>query len=115
MIKGLLQEGGVPSLVQATGIDGRTLGYGTLFRTSHRVLVRSEHAEVARRLLAEIGEAEAEAKAEDWDSTANAEHLANASGRGPRNYGLVGGYARIFFWSLLSFGVVTGIYFLLHG
>ena len=56
-----------------------------------------------------------EAKAEDWDSTANAEHLADASGRGPRNYGLVGGYARIFFWSFLSFGVVTGIYFLLHG
>jgi hypothetical protein len=113
MIKGLLWEGGVPSLVQATGIDGPTLGYGTLFRTSHRVLVRSEHAEVARRLLAEIGEGEAEG--EDWESTANAEHLADASGRGPRNYGLIGGYARIFFWSFLSFGVVTGIYFLLHG
>jgi hypothetical protein len=42
--------------------------------------------------------------------TANAGHLADAEGRGPRNYGLIGAYARIWFWSLGALGVTFGVF-----
>jgi hypothetical protein len=50
-------------------------------------------------------EEEPEVEIEDL---ANARHLDRAAGRGPRNYGLVGAYARIWFWSLFAFGLPSG-------
>jgi hypothetical protein len=71
-------------------------------------MVRAEHADAARRLLAGIG-MEVEL---DVDGVANAAYLDEARGRGPRSYGLIGAYARIWFWSLAVLAVTFGIFLL---
>jgi hypothetical protein len=74
-------------------------------------MVHANRAEEARALLAEtLVEDEGEA----WPEIANARHLENASGRKPRNYGLVGAYARIYLWSLAALAVAFGIFLLLR-
>lgn len=100
MIQGLLESSGIPSVLQHTGVDGPLLGIGWLNPGggSRRVLVRASQSEEARALLAEtLGEAEQE----NWAETANAAYLEEeTAGRKPRNYGLVGAYARAWTWSL---------------
>lgn len=51
---------------------------------------------------------------EEPEERANARHLDRAAGRGPRNYGLVGAYARIWLWSLAAFGVAFGLFLLIR-
>ncbi len=50
---------------------------------SRRVMVRATEAEKARALLVEDEEAA-------WPEIANAKHLEDTGGRGPRGYGLAG-------------------------
>jgi Putative prokaryotic signal transducing protein len=111
MIQGLLDNGSIPSALQALGVNGPQLGYGVLVTDPQRVMVRADQAEQARALLAEtLVEDEQEA----WPEIANARHLEEAGGRKPRGYGLVGAYARIYLW---SFGIVAtafGIFLLLR-
>lgn len=111
LLRGLLEDAGIPCMVRPSGVDGSQLGFGLL--TEHggpqQVLVHAARLEEARALLAEALAADED----DWAETANAQHLEDAlPGRGPRNYGLIGAYARIYFWSLLAMGVIAGIYFL---
>ncbi len=108
MVQGLLDSEGVPSLLQATGVNGPQLGVGLLPRSPQRVMVRAEHADLARRLLAGTG-AEGDF---DVDELANAAYLDQARGREPRSYGVVGAYARIWFWSFTAFAVAFGIFLL---
>jgi hypothetical protein len=108
MVQGLLESEGVPSLLQATGINGPQLGVGLSPRSPQRVMVRAEHAERARSLLAGTGLE----KDLEVDGLANAAYLDEARGRGPRNYGVIGAYARIWFWSLTVLAVVFGVFLL---
>lgn len=108
MVQGLLESEGVPSMLQATGVNGPQLGVGLSPRSPQRVMVRAEHADLARRLLGETGTEEDL----DVDEIANAAYLDEARGRGPRNYGLIGAYTRIWLWSFAVLAVTFGIFML---
>lgn len=108
MVQGLLESEGVPSMLQATGVNGPQLGVGLSPQSPQRVMVRAEHADLARRLLAETG-AEEDL---DVDGLANAAYLDEARGRGPRSHGVIGAYARIWFWSFVALALAFGIFLL---
>jgi hypothetical protein len=111
MIQGLLEDGGIPSLLRPVGVDGPKLGIGLLPPGSQRIMVRQSQADAARRLLAEtLVEEGPEAEVE----IASAGHLEDAKGRGPRSYGLLGAYARIWLWSLGVMGLAFGVFLLLR-
>jgi hypothetical protein len=112
MIQSLLKNEGIPSLMQALGVNGPQLGFGTLPNDPQRILVRASQAERARALLADTPAAvgqEALPEPLDVDSPEN------TGGRKPRSYGLVGGYARIYLWSFGITALAFGIFLLLHG
>jgi hypothetical protein len=106
MIQGLLRTGSIASILQPTGINGPALGIGLLPPGGQRVMVRASQADAARYLLAETT-AEKGLGAEEL---ANAAYLDGAQGRGPRNYGLIGAYARIWLWSLAALGAAFGVF-----
>jgi hypothetical protein len=112
MIQGLLENAGVPSALQALGVEGLQLGFGTLPRNPQRVMVDSSQAEKARALLTETL---IEDEQDTLPQPANASFLEEADGRKPRNYGLAGGYARIYLWSFGIMALAFGIFLLLHG
>jgi hypothetical protein len=109
MIEGLLRGAGIHCLLQPTGVDGPTLGIGLLPPGRLRVMVHASEADAARSLLAE---ALVEVAQEAMPEIANARHLDDAMGRKPRNYGLIGAYARIWFWSLGAMGIAFGVFLL---
>lgn len=113
MIQGLLENAGIPSALQPIGIDGPQLGIGALNPGggSRRVVVRADRAEEARALLAEILVEDEEA----WPEPINARHLDASRGHRRRDFGLVGGYARIYLWSFGLMAVAFGIFLLLRG
>jgi hypothetical protein len=117
MIHGLLENAGIPSLLEQEGlnVDGPQLGFG--LATSgfgggpRRVMVHANRADEARALLAEtLVEDEDEAMPE----IANAGYLEDAGGGRARNYGVVGGYARALFWSLVIIGAAFAVFLLLR-
>lgn len=108
VIRGLLRNGDIPSILQSSGIDGPTVGIGLLPRGTQRVMVRASQADAARRLLVET----TTEKDLELDELANAAYLDDAKGKGPRSYGLVGAYARIWFWSLAALAVAFGVFLL---
>lgn len=108
MARGLLENGGIASILEPIGINGPQLGVGLLPHSPQRVMVRASEADAARRLLAEVGVAEDLGAAEP----ANAAYLEEGQGRGPRGYGLVGAYARIWLWSFAAFAVAFGVFLL---
>jgi Putative prokaryotic signal transducing protein len=111
MVQGLLDNGSIPSVLHALGVNGPQLGYGALVTNPQRVMVRADQVEQARTLLAEtLVEDEKEA----WPEIANARHLEDASGRKSRGYGLVGAYARIYIWSFGILAAAFGIFLLLR-
>jgi hypothetical protein len=117
MIHGLLENAGIPSLLEQEGlnVDGPQLGFGLATRGfgggPQRVMVHANRAEQARVLLAET-------RVEDEEGAlpevANAEYLEDDGGGRARNYGVVGGYARAMLWSLGIMGVAFGIFLLLR-
>lgn len=94
MIQALLEQNGIPSLQEQVGPSGRQVGSGVLSPGgSRRVMVHEHRAEKARAILVE---AEADGEREAPESV-NARYIEEAQGgRGPRNYGLIGAYVRIF-------------------
>lgn len=112
IVRALLDERGVPSYLQPVGVVGTQVGTGLAPRTAQRIMVRADRAEEARRIIDEaLGEGERHAEPE----TANARYLERAAGgRGPRNYSLIGAYARILLWSAASFALVAAIFLLLR-
>lgn len=108
MVQGLLESEGIPSMLQATGVNGPQLGVGLSPRSPQRVMVRAEHADLARRLLDQVTPEENL----DVDELANAAYLGEARGRGPRSYGVIGAYARIWLWSFAVVAVTFGIFML---
>lgn len=108
MIQALLEGAGIPSLLQQVTPSGMLIGVGAMNPGggSRRVMVHAHRAEEARALLAE-GRAEGESEVPE---PANAEYLADARGRRPRSYGVVGGYARIYFWSFATMALAFGVF-----
>lgn len=112
MIQALLEQNEIPSLKQQVAPSGPRLGYGMLNPGggAQRVMVHAHRAEEARALLAgALAENESTAP-----EPVNADYLADAEGRGPRNYGLIGGYARIWLVSLTVLALAFGIFMLLR-
>jgi hypothetical protein len=113
MIQALLEENGIPSLQQQVTPSGPQLGYGLmgLGGGSRRIMVHAHRAEEARAL---VTGAMAESENEVPESV-NAQYLEEAQGgRGPRNYGLIGAYARIYLVSFVAMSAIAGSYFLLR-
>jgi hypothetical protein len=96
LIRGLLREEGIRSLARQTSINGPALGAGLLTRSSRRIYVRREDASAARTFLAET--MVEDPLAEEVPEPANADYLADATGRRPRDYSVLGAYARA--WSV---------------
>lgn len=117
MIHGLLENAGIPSLLEQEGlnVDGPQLGFGLATRGfgggPQRVMVHASRAEQARALLAETLVEDGE---EAMSETANAGYLEEASGGRARNYGVVGGYARALLWSLGIMVAAFGVFLLLR-
>lgn len=94
-IRGLLESVGIRSVQQQVGVNGPQLGYGLLTPGggSRRILVHPDDGEAANELLVETREDDLYEAPEP----VNARYLDKAQGRrGPRNYGVIGAYARIF-------------------
>jgi Putative prokaryotic signal transducing protein len=117
LIHGLLENAGIPSLLEQVGlnVDGPQLGFGLATRGfgggPQRVMVHANRAERARALLAETLVEDEEAVTPE---IANAEHLEDASGGRARSYGVAGAYARALFWSLGIMGAAFGAFLLLR-
>ncbi|HEX5929231.1 MAG TPA: DUF2007 domain-containing protein [Solirubrobacterales bacterium] len=111
MLRGLLEGEGIPSMVRAYGISGRVIAEPLLNPqgSAGSLLVRAEHAEQARALLAEMLVEDEEA---GWPETANARYLEEASGRRLRSYGWLGAYARIGAVSLIAMAAMFGAFLL---
>ncbi|HEU5105039.1 MAG TPA: DUF2007 domain-containing protein [Solirubrobacterales bacterium] len=115
MIQALLEQYEIPSLLQQVIPSGRQVGSLVLPPGgSQRVMVHAHRAEEARAILAEA-ETEGEQEAPE---PVNARYLEAAQGRrGPRSYGLLGAYLRIFAVSAAVIAlmmVVFGVYLLLR-
>lgn len=113
---GLLENAGIPSLLQQAGlsVDGPQLGFGLATRGfgggPQRVMVHARRAEEARALLAEtLVEEEA-----DRAGVANAGYLEEAEAGKARSYGVIGAYGRAMFWSLGGMAVAFGVFLLLR-
>ena len=108
MIQGLLEQHEIPSIQEQVGPGGRQLGSGLLNPSgTQRVMVHAHRAEEARAILAEA-ETEGEQEAPE---PVNARYLEAAEGRrGPRRYGLIGAYVRIFAVSAATIALMLLIY-----
>jgi hypothetical protein len=113
MIQGLLESAGIPSAVRQMGIDGPLVGIGLLNPGggSRRVMVRAGQAKAAQAALAE---ALVEDEQVDWDEFSGADEPGGSRWGKPRNYGLIGGYARIWFWSFTAMGLAFAVFLLLR-
>jgi hypothetical protein len=113
MIRGLLESAGIPSTVRQTGIDGPLLGFGLLNPGggSGRVMVRSGQAEAAQTVLAE---ALVEDEEVDWGQFSETDESGEKRWGKSRNYGLIGAYARIWFWSFTAMGLAFAVFLLLR-
>jgi hypothetical protein len=112
LMRGLLREEGIRSLAKQASINGPALGAGLLTRSSRRLYVRPEDAEAARKLLSET-------MVEDpleggVPEPANATYLADATGHKPRDYGLLGAYARAYVAAAIIFAAALAVFLLLH-
>lgn len=117
MINGLLENAGIPSLLEQEGlsVDGPQLGFGLATRGfgggPQRVMVHADRAAEARVLLAET-------LVEDEEGTrskvTSAEYLEDSDGGRARDYGVVGGYARAMLWSFGIMGAAFGLFLLLR-
>jgi Putative prokaryotic signal transducing protein len=118
MVHGLLENAGIPSLLEQEGlsVDGPQLGFGLATGGfgggPQRVMVHANRADEARALLAETLVADEEEAAPE---IANAGHLEESGGGRTRDYGVVGAYVRAIFWSLGAMGVALGAFLLLRG
>jgi len=111
MIQALLEEHEIPSLQQQVTPSGPQLGYGLLNPGggARRLMVRPEHADRARVLI-EATKAEEEQTAPE---TINARYLEEVeAGRGPRNYGVIGAYARAYLVAFAVFALFFVIWML---
>jgi hypothetical protein len=111
LIRGLLREEGIRSLAKQAALNGPSLGSGLLTSSPRRIYVVPEDAEAARKLLAETM---VEEPAEEIPEPANATYLADATGHKPRNYTVLGAYARAWIVGLAVLALVFVVLLLVH-
>lgn len=113
LMRGLLENAGIPSLLRPEVPDGPKLGFGLLNPGggSQQLMVRAEQAERARALL---GETLVEDEEATLPEPVNAEHLADARGRRLRDYGVVGAYARMLAVAFVVFVVAFAVFLLVR-
>jgi hypothetical protein len=110
MIQALLEQQEIPSLLEQVAPSGPQLGYGLMNPGggARRVMVHAANAERAR-VLVEATMAEQD----EVPEPVNAAYLEDAAGgRGPRNYGLIGAYARAFALSIGLLALVFALWML---
>jgi hypothetical protein len=112
LIRGLLREDGIRSLARQGGLEGGVGTSSLLTRSPRRIYVRPEDAERARTLLAET--MVEDPLAEEIPEPANAEYLADATGRRPRSYSVLGAYARAWLLAAAVFAVVLLVFLVLR-
>jgi hypothetical protein len=112
LMRGLLREEGIRSLAKQGSINGPALGAGLPTGSSRRIYVRPEDAEAARRLLSET--MVEDPLEEEVPEPANAAYLADATGRKPRDYGLLGAYARAWITALAVLALALVVFIVLH-
>jgi hypothetical protein len=111
LIQGLLEGGGIACILRPAGINGAMLGFGLLPRAAQRVMVRPERAQAARGLLYDSLFANEQDAAE---GLAGADNIEASRGRKPRSYGLLGGYARAWLFSVGAMAIVLAVFLLLR-
>ncbi len=111
MIQGLLDNGGIPSVLRALGINGPQLGIGLLPTNPQRVMVHADQAQEARALLAQTLVADEQGASAEIADVGGPEAL---GGSRPRGYGLLGAYARIYLWSFVAIAIAFGAFLLLR-
>jgi hypothetical protein len=113
LIRGLLRNEGIRSLAKQATINGPSLGAGLLTRSSRRIYVVDADAEAARTLLGET--MVEEPLEEEIPESANEQYLAEASGgHKPRDYSVLGAYARFYVVAALFFAAALVVFILLH-
>jgi hypothetical protein len=113
MVQALLEDNGIRSLQQKVSPSGPMLGHGALNPGggARRVMVHPGQAEEARALLVDVL---AENENEPPEPV-NARYLEDArGGHKPRSYGLIGAYARMFFWGFGLMALAFVIFMLLR-
>lgn len=112
MIQALLEQHAIPSVVQQVTPSGPQLGYGLMNPEggARRVMVHAENADRARTLV--------EARVAEQDEVpepVNAGYLEDAAGgRRPRNYSVIGAYARAFLVSVVVLALVFAVWLLVR-
>jgi len=112
LMRGLLREEGIRSLAKQGSINGPALGAGLLTRSTRRIYVRTEDAAAARKLLSET--MVEDPLADEIPEPANATHLADATGHKPRDYGVLGAYARGWTAALAILAIAFVVFLLLR-
>jgi hypothetical protein len=116
MIHGLLENAGIPSLLEPAGlnVDGPQLGFGLASQGfgggPQRVMVHAGRADEARALLEETLVEDDEESPE----VANTAYLEAANAGRARSYGVVGAYARAIPFSFAMIAVAFGAFLLLR-
>ena len=110
MIQALLEEHNIPSLVQQVTPSGPQLGYGLMNPGggARRVMVHADRADRARALVESTMVEE-----EGFPEPVNATYLEEAEGgRRPRNYGVIGAYARAYLVAMVAFALIFAVWML---
>jgi hypothetical protein len=112
LIRGLLREEKIRSMVRQASVGGGSLGTGLITHHPRRIYVRPEQAARAREL---IGEIMVEDPAEtEIPESANAEYLADAAGGKPRDYSVFGAYARAYIAAIVVLGLILIVFLVLR-
>lgn len=112
LIRGLLREEGIRSLAKQASVNGPGLGAGLLTRSPRRIYVRADDADASRRLLAET--MVEDPFEEEIPKPANAVYLADATGHEPRDYSVLGAYARGWLVALVVLALAFAAIMLIH-
>jgi hypothetical protein len=112
LIRGLLREAHIRSLAKQASLNGPALGAGLLTRSSRRIYVVPADAAAARKLLAET--MVEDPLEEEIPEPANAAYLEDANGNKPRDYSVLGAYARGWTVALAVLAVAFILFLLLH-
>lgn len=112
LIRGLLREEDIKSIARQAGVEGGVGTSSLLTRSPRRIYVRPADASRARELIGEV--MVEDPQGEEIPEPANAAYLADATDHKPRDYSLVGAYARFYIVAAVVLGIVLVVFLLLH-